>query len=99
MSRKIRTPKTQVADLPVPAWTFVLLTGTPAPDRIRGWVVQGQAGRFGEPDADEILQRHREALAEEAHAHGFEPAFLTEQRPSGDGFQAWQRQFLADHSY
>lgn len=99
MSRKIRTPKTQVLALPSPAWTLVLLTGQPAPCRITGWAVQAQAGLYGDPTADQVWEQHREALIAEAQAHEFEPYAHAHRTPTGPGFQRWCEAFLAAHRY
>ena len=95
MTRKMRIPKARVDELPSPAWTYALLVGAPASVRIAGWVTQAQGGCYGEPDADEIWSRHREALTAEARRHGFEPAQLTRKTPTGRGFEEWRDRFLA----
>jgi hypothetical protein len=99
MTRKMRTPKARVDELPTPAWTFALLTGAPASVRIAGWVTQAQGGCYGAPDADAVWTQHREALIAEARRHGFEPAQLTRKTPTGRGFEEWRDRFLATHRY
>ena len=99
MSRKIRTPKGRTEPLPSPAWTYALLVGESAPSRLTGWVAQAQGGAYGEPTDTEVWAAHREALIAEAAAHGFEPYALTKTRPRGAAFDAWAKQFLAQHSY
>jgi len=111
MSRKIRVPKAPTAAAPLsPAWTYVLLVGTPAPGRVSGWVrlfrqcVPHEAERNTRVwDFDRVgaalWRAHGAALTAEAAAHGFAPYWAEKRRPSGDGFEAWRQQFLATHSY
>jgi len=99
MSRKLRVPKVQVLELPSPSWTFELLTGASPGCRLKGWVAMLQAGQCGEPTADDVWARHREALIGEAEAHGFEPFRVAGLRPSGPAFEQWRVAFLATHSY
>ena len=99
MSRKLRVPKGRTEALPSAAWTFALLTGTPASVRIRGWVKQGQGGLHGQPTAEEVWAQYGEALTALADAHGFEPYALTQIAPTGAGYEAWRRAFLMAHEY
>lgn len=99
MSRKIRVPKQQIDVLPSPAWTFWLLAGRDPECRLPDWVTFYQAGMFGEATAEQIEERHRDALIEEARRHDFEPYFLGKRRPKGDAFERWRVAFLAEHRY
>jgi hypothetical protein len=99
MPRKMRTPKAQIAALPQPAWTYWLMTGAPAIDRLPGWVSAANEGRYGEPTVAAVWEQHRAALLDEAEAHGFEPAFETNRVPTGQAYEAWRSAFLAQHTY
>jgi hypothetical protein len=99
MSRKIRTPKGRTEPLPSPAWTYALLVGESATQRMTGWVKQAMAGLHGEPTAAEVWEAHRDALIAEAAAHDFEPYALTHKRPRGAAFEQWHAAFLNAHQY
>jgi hypothetical protein len=79
MSRKMRVPKQQIDALAVPAWTFWLLGRDPG-YRLHGWVQQAQAGMYGEPTAEQVCERHQDALIEEATSHAFEPFWIHKRR-------------------
>jgi hypothetical protein len=96
MPRKIRTVKAHIDALPSPAWTHLLLTGTNPNARIAGWVVVAQSS---EADADEIWERHSDALIAEAMTNGFRPYYVTKRCPTGPHVNAWSKQFVMEHQY
>jgi len=82
-----------------PAMQFLLMTGQPADERIRGWVTLAQAGMFGSPSVDQVWAAHRDTLIAVAAAHGFQPFRLTHRRPTGAAFEQWRAAFLAANEY
>lgn len=93
-----------------PAEAFYAMTGLQPIHfgvRCHGWlaglelasvldVEQLEAGDFSEcRDVEGAI----EGLRAEAKAHGFEPWIATGRHPSGAGFEAWRRAFLARHAY
>jgi hypothetical protein len=82
-----------------PAMRYYLLVGAWAPGRVSGWVALAQAGLYGQPTPQDIWTTHADALIAEAAAAGFDPFAVTKRRPRGPAFEAWQRTFLALHTY
>ena len=62
MSRKLRVPKGGTEALPSPAWTFVLLTGIPAPVRICWMGEAGERPACGASRTQKRLAADRDAL-------------------------------------
>ncbi|MEO5739962.1 MAG: hypothetical protein ABIS29_05135 [Vicinamibacterales bacterium] len=98
--------------LPVsPAWAFLLLAGRLSGDtkdscRLRGWVEQCQSVTLDPlkrydytPRGDALWREHGAALTREAAEHSFVPYWAKKVKPSGVGFEQWQRKFLAEHTY
>jgi hypothetical protein len=82
-----------------PAMVFFLLTGTPATQRIKGWVRFEQAGLFDIPTPDQVWAAHRDELVALAAAAGFEPYRAALRTPRGPRFDAWRTAFLKEHGY
>ena len=88
-----------------PAWRWMLMTGEPAGDRLRGWVALAQAatrtsaGFDYEPAGDRHWADHGPALRAEAKRHHFTPFWDTNETPTGRGFREWCSSFLAQHRY
>ena len=88
-----------------PAWVWMLMTGEPAPVRLRGWVALAQsatrtsAGFDYEPAGDRHWADHGPALRAEARAHHFTPFWDTNETPTGPGFEQWRDRFLAEFRY
>jgi hypothetical protein len=88
-----------------PAWRWALMTGTPPPCRLPGWVtfeqsaVRTPTGFDRTVAADRVWARHCQALMAEAKAHDFEPYWHQKVDPAGRGFRAWCDRFLEQHRY
>jgi hypothetical protein len=78
-----------------PAMVYRLMTGEHSDARLKGWVAVAQ----DDPPVDVAWQVHRDRLIEQAAAHDFQPFALTKQKPSGEGFDRWEAEFMRLYRY
>ena len=83
--------------VPSPSWRWLLMTGSPAQCRLRGWVAltYDDCATVGR----RLWAEHGDALTREAAAAGFVPFWSRRKKPRGPAFDAWAAAFLQAHRY